>query len=126
MLKFIATLYLSSTVIVAFDAEEIEQYRQMTIEQLSDAGGDLRELSSRLTEAGDQDLDFKQRILAALRRKNTAALPSLADVTTSVKRAREAEEKIRADLAKAEQLRAEREAYLVRLSVMFDAVPPTS
>ena len=126
MLKVIATLYLSSTVVVAFDAEKIEQYRQMMIEELSDAGGNLRELSSWLTETDDQNLDFKQRILAALRRKNTAALPSLADVTTSVKRAREAEEKIRADLAKAEQLRAEREAYLVRLSVMFDAVPPTS
>lgn len=126
MLKFIATLYLSSTVIVAFDAEEIKQYRQMTIEQLSDAGGDLRELSSRLTEAGDQDLDFKQRILAALRKQNTATLPSLADVTASVKRAREAEEKIRADLAKAEKLRADRDAFLMQLATMFDAVPPTS
>ncbi|MBX3458009.1 MAG: hypothetical protein KF820_06620 [Candidatus Paracaedibacteraceae bacterium] len=126
MLKVIATLYLSSTVVVAFDAEKIERYRQMTIEELSDAEGNLRELSSWLTETDDQSLDFKQRILAALRRKNTAALPSLADVTTSVKRAREAEEKIRADLARAEQLRAEREAYLLRLSVMFDAVPPTS
>jgi uncharacterized protein (DUF342 family) len=126
MLKFIATLYLSSTVIVAFDAEKIEQYRQMTIEELSYARGDLRELSSWLAETDDQNLDFKQRILAALRKKNTASLPSLGDVTASVNRAREAEEKIRADLAKAEQLRAEREAYLMRLSVMFDAVPPTS
>ena len=52
--------------VAAFDAEKIEQYRQMTIEELSDAGGNLRELSSWLTETDDQNLDFKQRILAAL------------------------------------------------------------
>ncbi len=114
MLKVMASLCLSAGIAFAFDAERVEQYRQMTVEELSASGVDLRQLSEQLTGIDDATLGFKSRILDALRQQSLP-LPSLETIKMLVQQAKENEAQIRSNLAQAEQLIIERDALFVKI-----------
>lgn len=125
MFKVMAAFYFSLGIGSAFDTDTLEKYKLMTPQELRDSGCDLKGLAQHVTGTSDQDLDFKQRIREAMK-KQRDVLPTLENVIFAVQRAKAAEAEIRANLAEADRLAAERTRLLTTVAVGSDGVPPAS
>ncbi len=123
MFKVMAAFYVSLGIGSAFDAESLETYKSMTSQELWDSGCDLKGLAQHVTGTSDQDLDFKQRIRDAIQLQGFV-FPTLEDVIAAIQRAKAAEAEIRANLAEADRLAAERTRLLTTVAAGSDGVLP--